>query len=112
MAVFALAGVWLLLLAVPAAAHPGIENPFLPTHVATTVALGVPSEEASPMVEIDVTLPGDFTLLRVDSVPGWQSEQGPGRVRYFGGDVAQGGYAQFTFSGVFASKSGSCPCPW
>jgi hypothetical protein len=102
--VLALGGAWLILLAGPAGAHPGIENPFVPAHVTTTVALGVPSEEASPMVEIDVTLPPDFTLQHVDTVPGWHSDSSPGRLRFFNGNVAQGGYALFTFSGVFAEK--------
>jgi hypothetical protein len=104
---FALGGVvtvLLALLATPADAHPGIENPFVPARVATTVALGVPSEEPSPMVEIDIALPADFTLQRVDTVPGWQNESGPGRLRFFNGNLPQGGYAQFTFSGVFRQK--------
>ncbi|MDQ1440450.1 MAG: hypothetical protein QOG97_678 [Acidimicrobiaceae bacterium] len=100
----ALGGWWLILLAGPASAHPGIENPYVPAHVVTTVALGVPSEEPSPMVEIDVVLPPDFTLQGVDSVPGWQQESGAGRLRYFNGNIPQGGYAQFTFSGTFAHK--------
>ncbi len=100
----ALGGWSLVLMAVPAAAHPGIEDPYVPAHVVTTVALGVPSEEPSPMVEIDVVLPADFTLQRVDSVPGWQQENGPGRLRFFDGNIPQGGYAQFTFSGAFAQK--------
>jgi uncharacterized protein YcnI len=99
-----LAGIGSLLLAAPAGAHPGIENPFLPVGVPTTVALGVPSEQPSPLVGIDVSLPPDFTLLRVDSLPGWQSDSGLGRLRFFNGNVAQGGYAQFTFSGVFSQK--------
>jgi hypothetical protein len=100
----ALGGWSLVLMAVPAAAHPGIEDPYVPAHVVTTVALGVPSEEPSPMVEIDVVLPADFTLQRVDSVPGWQQEETPGRLRFFAGNIPQGGYAQFTFSGTFAQK--------
>lgn len=103
-AVLALAGVWLVLLAGPAAAHPGVEDPYVPVHAVSTVALGVPSEEPSPMVEIDVTLPPDFSLQRVDQVPGWQEQSAPGQLRFFGGNVAQGGYALFTFSGVFSRK--------
>jgi uncharacterized protein YcnI len=98
-------GIWLVLLAGRASAHPGIEDPYLSIGVASTVALGVPSELPSPMVEIDVTLPTGFTLQRVDSVPGWQESTTPGHIRYAGGDVAQGGYALFTFSGVFAVKA-------
>jgi hypothetical protein len=67
--------------------------------------LGVPSEQPSPMVEIDVTLPPNFTLRRVDPVPGWQETTTPGRLRFYHGNVPQGGYAQFTFSGVFAHKA-------
>jgi hypothetical protein len=103
----ALGGAWLLLLAAlagPADAHPGIENPFVRTGVAATVALGVPSEEPSHMVEIDVTLPADFSLQRVDTVPGWKIDSSPGRLRFFDGDIPQGGYAQFTFAGVFHEK--------
>jgi hypothetical protein len=101
---FVLAAAGLLLRAGPAAAHPGIENPFVPAHVETTLALGVPSEESSPMVEVDVTLPPDFTVTRVDSLPGWQRQSGPRLLRYLQGNVPQGGYAQFVFSGVFAQK--------
>jgi uncharacterized protein YcnI len=98
------AGIWLVLLAGPAWAHPGIEDPYVPAGVVTTVALGVPSEQPSPMVEIDVTLPPDFTLRHVDSIPGWEETTSPGGLRYFDGNVPQGGYAQFTFSGVFSVK--------
>lgn len=100
----ALGALALVVTAAPAVAHPGIENPYVPTGVATTLALGVPSESPSPMVEVDVTLPGDFTLQRVDSVPGWQEQTTAGAIRFYGGDVPQGGYAQFIFSGVFAAK--------
>jgi hypothetical protein len=100
----ALGGCWLILVAGPASAHPGLEDPYVPAHVVTTVALGVPSEEPSPMVEVDVVLPADFALQRLDSVPGWQRESTPGRLRFFNGNTPQGGYAQFTFSGTFAQK--------
>jgi len=103
-AVVVAASLWLVLLAVPAWAHPGIEDPYVPARVVTTVALGVPSEQPSPMVEIDVTLPPGFTLHQVDPIPGWQETTTPGQLRYFDGNVPQGGYAQFTFSGVFARK--------
>jgi hypothetical protein len=98
------AGFWLIVLASAAWAHPGIEDPYVPAHVVTTVALGVPSEQPSPMVEIDVTLPPDFSLHQVDPIPGWQETTTPGQIRYFDGNVPQGGYAQFTFSGVFTKK--------
>jgi hypothetical protein len=104
LAVLAASGILLIVMAVPAAAHPGIEDPYVPAGQATTVALGVPSELPSSMVEIDVTLPHDFTLQRVDPVAGWQETTTPGQLRYFGGNVPQGGYAQFTFSGIFARK--------
>jgi uncharacterized protein YcnI len=102
--VFALGAVSLISMAGPAAAHPGIENPYVPTRVATTLALGVPSESPSPMVEVDVTLPSDFALQRVDSVPGWRDQIVTGGIRFFDGNVPQGGYAQFTFAGVFGAK--------
>src|ERR1700722_6226463 len=57
------------------------------------------------MVEIDVSLPGTFALQRVDPVPGWQESTTAGHLRFFDGNVPQGGYAQFTFSGVFATKA-------
>jgi uncharacterized protein YcnI len=104
LAVFALSAVFLVLLAGPAAAHPGILDPYVPIHVLTSVALGVPSELPSPMVEIDVTLPFDFALQAVAPVPGWQESSSPGQLRFFDGNVPQGGYAEFNFSGVFAQK--------
>jgi len=95
----------LVLFAGTAWAHPGIEDPYVPAGVVTTVALGVPSEQPSPMVEIDVTLPASFTLQRVDPAPLWQETTTPGQLRFYDGNVPQGGYAQFTFSGVFAKKA-------
>ena len=57
MVVLALGGVWVVLpvvLAATASAHPGIENPYLPIHVVTTVVLGVPSEVVAVLVaELD-----------------------------------------------------------
>ena len=94
----------LLVYVAPASAHPGIGDPFVPVGVATTVALGVPSEEPAAMVEVDVTIPPDFTLQRLDPVAGWQPASSPGLIRFSGGNVAQGGYAQFTFTGIFAAK--------
>jgi uncharacterized protein YcnI len=91
--------------AAPAWAHPGIEDPYVAAGRQTTVVLGVPSEEPSPLVGIDVYLPADFTLLRLDQTPGWRSSSAPGVLRFDGGDLPQGSYVQFTFSGIFPKKA-------
>ena len=86
-------------------AHPGIEDPYVPAGQPTTVVLGVPSEEPASLVGVDVYLPADFTLLRLDQTPGWRSSSGPGVLHFDGGNLPQGSYVEFTFAGIFARKA-------
>jgi uncharacterized protein YcnI len=95
----------LMATAAPAWAHPGIDNPYVPVGRPATVVLDVPAEEQAPMVGVDITLPADFQLLRLDQTPNWRSSSGPGVLHFNGGPVAQGGFVQFTFSGIFAKKA-------
>ncbi|HSS12076.1 MAG TPA: hypothetical protein VLL25_19475, partial [Acidimicrobiales bacterium] len=90
--------------AATAYAHPGIEDPYVPQGQETTVVLGVPSEEQAPMTQVDVVLPADFKLVRLDQTPGWQGSSGPGELRFTGGNAPQGTYVQFTFAGVFEKR--------
>jgi hypothetical protein len=88
----------------PASAHPGIIQPYVPAGRMVTLILGVPSEEPSPMVGIDVALPEGFTLQRLDQTPGWQAASSPGFLHFSGGNAPQGTYVQFSFAGTFAVK--------
>ena len=56
------------------------------------------------MVEVDLGLPADFALQRVDPTPGWSHETTARGIRFSGGDVPQGQYVQFSFAGVFSRK--------
>ena len=56
------------------------------------------------MIGVDVALPPDFTLVRLDQTPGWQSTSAAGELHFNGGPAPQGTYVQFTFAGVFAKK--------
>jgi hypothetical protein len=102
--ILALATVFVVATAAPAAAHPGIEDPYLPVGRPATVAFGVPSEEPGSMVEVELALPADLALQRVNPTPGWSHETTAGGIRFFGGDVPQGQYVQFSFVGVFSHK--------
>src|ERR1700738_3725859 len=104
--VFILAPLFLVVAtAMPAWAHPGIEDPYVPAGRITTLVLGVPSEEPAAMTAVDIALPPDFTLSRLDQTPGWQSASTPPTLHFTGGNAPQGTYVQFTFAGTFAKKA-------
>jgi uncharacterized protein YcnI len=91
--------------AAPAWAHPGIDNPYVPIGQPANVVFDVPAEEPSPMVGVDLVLPPDVTLTRLDQTPGWKSTSSRGALHFDGGPAAQGTFVQFTFAGLFAKKA-------
>lgn len=99
--------IFLVATATAAWAHPGFEDPYVPAGRPATLALGVPAETVAPMVGVDIDMPADFTLTRLDQTPGWKSAATPGALHFTitTGSAPLGTYVDFTFAGIFPKKA-------
>ena len=99
--------IFLVATATAAWAHPGFEDPYVPAGRPATLALGVPAETVAPMVGVDIDMPADFTLTRLDQTPGWKSTATPGALHFTitTGSAPLGTYVDFTFAGIFPKKA-------
>jgi hypothetical protein len=91
--------------ATPVHAHPLATQQVVGVGQPITLNIGIPAEGNSPMVGVDITIPGGFDLTEAVPVAGWTVEREKGAVRYRGGPLPVGQFVLFSLKGQIPKKS-------
>lgn len=94
----------------PASAHFCANPVRIPLRQPSTVTIGVDSDGAAPVTEVDVVVPDELTVERALDTPPWTSTRTGDTITYTGGEIAIGTCTFFSLN-VIAPRKGVVAVP-